>query len=76
MKQVTFGYGILCDPLEEQANQQGFTLGKIAYRLDIVRESINHLRIHDLLTYSEMEKIHQRLHKLVIESLQPMEDEK
>ena len=38
--QIEFRYGALCDALEKQANDQGFTLDKDAEKLEKQREAI------------------------------------
>lgn len=68
-KTVGFGYGALCKPLEEQANEQGYTLGNKAERFENIREAIHTLTFGDILTDSQIDKSFQKLNKQVIKNL-------
>jgi hypothetical protein len=63
---VGFGYGVLCDTLEAQANEQGFTLGKHADVLEGCRQAAITLRFGVDLPDSMYNKILQRIQKRVV----------
>lgn len=71
---VTFGYGAPCEPLEVQANSQGYTLGKEAEKLEKLREARLQLVFGDILTESQMEQTAKKLHKQVIKALKPLKE--
>ena len=73
MATVGFDYGALSDKLEKQANDQGYTLGdkqevleKLAFGL-----AINH--IHGTLTDSTYRRALEKLHKMTMAALKPLE---
>jgi len=63
---VSFGYGCLCDTLEKQANEQGFTLGKHAEELERYRQAAITLRFGVDLPDSMYDKILKRIQKNVV----------
>lgn len=70
---IGFDYGALSDKLEKQANDQGYTLGdkqelfeKLAFGL-----IINH--IHGTLTDSAYQRALEKLHKMVMAAIKPLE---
>lgn len=67
---VKMGYGALAPSLEEQANEQGFTLGDKAKFLEDLRKAKTMLMFH-VLTESQTKSITQKLHKLVMRELKP-----
>lgn len=69
MTQVVFHYGALSDSLEEQANAQGFTLGKDAERLQKLNDSMIMCWIHGLCTDSQKDSMMAKLQKQVIKHL-------
>lgn len=69
METVEFRYGILCDPLEQQAKEQGYTLGEEAPILEKERGALNLLRIRGILTDSMADKCYQKFNKQVIGEL-------
>ena len=71
-KSVSFMYGMLGEPLEEQANKQGFTLGKDAEFLEKLRVSTNMCGFH-LATESQAKQMFAKLHKKVIKVLKIIE---
>ena len=73
--QIEFRYGALCDALEKQANDQGFTLDKDAEKLEKQREAILTLTFGSILTDSQINKAYQKLHKQTVKSLKPLEVE-
>ena len=71
-RMVEFHHGALCDPYEKQANEQGFTLGKEAERLQNDGFYLAYAYMHDLLTDSMYGKALQRLQKKLIKALKPL----
>lgn len=69
--EVGFGYGCLSAPLEEQANSQGFTLGKNKEYLQECVNALNTLRF-DFLNDSQKQSITKKIHTKVIKSLKPL----
>lgn len=69
--EVGFSYGLFGKPLKEQAAEQGLTL-KDDELLEKLRESINWLRMHDILTNSQSDAAYKKLHKKVLKSLKPI----
>lgn len=69
---VSFGYGALVPTLEEQANKQGFTLGDKAEFVEELRKARTMLMFH-VLTDSQTRAITQKIHKLVMKNLKPLE---
>ena len=65
----------MCDDLEKQANEQGFTLGEKAELMEKFRNAINLLGIHSVLSETETNKAFQRLQKKVVKSLKRIEEE-
>jgi len=68
-QRLGFGYGVLCDTLEKQANEQGFTLGKYAEELEKCRQAATTLRFGVDLPDSMYDKILQRIHKRVVKHI-------
>jgi hypothetical protein len=66
---VSFDYGVLCDALEVQARQQGFTLGKNADELESCRQAAIALRFGVNLPDSIYDKILQRIQKRVVKAI-------
>ena len=67
-KNLEMHYGALFK-IEEQLNEQGFTLGENEETLEKAHFSINYLFIHRLLTDSEKNRCLDRLHKKVLKAL-------
>ena len=72
---INLNYGALSDPLEEQANKQGFTLGEKAELFEKMAYGLVLNMIHGTLTHSQYEKAIQRLHNKVIKEVKPIESE-
>lgn len=72
MKYIEFRYGVLCDDLEKQANEKGYTL-KNADLCEMLRKSINVLKVHRISTDIQTDMMFRRLHKRVVDSLEPLE---
>ena len=73
--QINLNYGALSDPLGEQANKQGFTLGEKAKIFEKMAYGLVLNMIHGTLTYSQYEKAIQRLHNKVIKEVKLIESE-
>ena len=64
-----FYYGALADPIEMQANAQGYTLGEHVSKLEKLREAVVRLQVGGLLTETDAKRIKQKLHKRVMKNL-------
>ena len=73
--QINFNYGALSDPLEEQANKQGFTLGEKAELFEKMAYGLVLNMIHGTLTHSQYEKAIQKLHNKVIKEVKVINKE-
>lgn len=73
MKEIGFSYGIMCEDLETQANQQGYTLGKNIKLAEELRKSCNMLCAHGILNNSQADRCFPKLHKKIIKMLEPLE---
>ena len=71
--QINFIYGALSDPLEEQANKQGVTLGDKAELFEKMAYGLVLNMIHSTLTDSQYEKALQKLHNQVIKEVKPID---
>ena len=71
--QINFNYGALSDPLEEQANKQGATLGDKAELFEKMAYGLVLNMIHGTLTHSQYEKAIQKLHCKVIKEVKPID---
>lgn len=71
---VSCEYGVLGDTLEEQARQQGYTLGDKADIYERVRKAINMCMFH-VATDSQVQAMFGKLHKKVMKSIKPLEVE-
>lgn len=67
-KQARFSYAVLSDLLEEQANEQGYTLGDKVEKLEEIRKAINMCMLH-VATESQVKAMRTKLNDLVIKSL-------
>lgn len=74
-KEVTFHYGALCDSLEDQANAQGFTLGKDAERLESIKDAMLLCWIHGLVIDSQKDGMMKKMQAMVVKALKPLEKE-
>lgn len=70
---IRFGYGIICDPLEIQANNQGYTLGDKVEMFEKIRDSINMCKFH-VATESQVNAMFKKLHNKVVKELKPLEN--
>lgn len=69
---ITFGYSVFEKTLEEQANQQGFTLGKQAEQFEKIRKSINMCGFH-VATGSQVDSMFKKLQKKVVKELKEID---
>ena len=69
--EVGFYYGVMYEPLEEQANKQGYTLGEEVETLEKIRKAINMCMFH-VATESQTSSMTQKLHNKVIKALKPI----
>lgn len=67
--QITFNYGILAKPLEEQANAHGFTFSKRADVWQKAVDSVHRLYVHEVITDSQEKQILSKLHKKIMKDL-------
>ena len=70
-KEIEIGYGALCEPIEEQLNKQGFTLGKEGEFIEKLHDAYLMLVFH-LLTDSQQDSILKKLHKKVMSKIKPI----
>ena len=74
MSDITFVHGCLSREYEAQANKQGYTLGKKAKEVEEMRDAINVLFMHDILTEAQRWNAFRRLQKkIIIPNLKKME---
>lgn len=69
-KLIKFGYGVLEDNLEKQANSQGYTLGERAEEFEKSKTEILDLWISGILTDSQSDKAIEKLHKQILKSIE------
>lgn len=72
-KEISFIHGALCDSYEEQANDQGYTLGNKAEMFDKIAFSYNMLRIHGYFTEKQEESVCKKIQKKLVAYLIPLE---
>lgn len=69
---VSFNYEDICDSYEEQANEQGFTLGEDRELLEKLGSSIVFCRVLGLLTDSQYSSALKKLQKRLTKALKPL----
>lgn len=69
--QVGFSYGLLCDELEKQANEQGFTFGDDIEFVENLRKAYN-MGCFYFLTDKQKDIAIKKVHKEVVERLKPL----
>ena len=74
-KEVIFHYGAASEPLERQANEQGFTLGDKRKLLEDLNRCMLMCWIHGLCTDSQHTAMMNKLHKKIMKALKPIETE-
>lgn len=73
MAQVGINYGAISAPIEEQLNEQGFTLGKQAEIVEKMAYGLVLNHVHGILTDSAYDRALQRLHKRIISQINLMD---
>ena len=73
MAQISINYGVISAPIEEQLNEQGFTLGKHAEIVEKMACGLILNHVHGILTDSVYDRALQRLHKHIISQIKPMD---
>ena len=73
--EVGFHYGVLCDPLEKQANDQGFTLGDDKEYLEDLERCMLMCWLHGLITDSQKYAMMKKMQKKVVKALKPLKQE-
>lgn len=71
--EVGFEYGALCDNLEKQANEQGFTFGDKKDFVEDLRHSYN-MGVFHFLTNGQADSALKKVHKKVVSLLKPLKD--
>lgn len=72
-KVIEFRHGFLSPSYEEQANEQGYTLGDQAEKYQKLGKYVLELRIFGIITDGETDKALQRLQKKFVKELKPLE---
>lgn len=70
---IGFDYGALSDKLEKQANDQGYTLGDKQELLEKLAFGLIINNIHGTLTDSAYQRALEKLHKMVMATIKPLE---
>jgi len=74
MNEVIFAHGVFSPKYEQQAKEQGYTLGDKDKEVEKLRDAINILFMHDVLTDSQRWSAFRRLQsKVIVPNLQKME---
>ena len=68
--EIGFNYGVLCDSLGKQANEQGYEL-QDSDKFEKIRKAINMCGFH-VATESQVSAMIKKLHKQVMENLLPL----
>ena len=71
-RMVEFRHGALSDPYEQQANAQGFTLGKEKKRLEQLGFSLVYCWIQGVLTDSQYDMALKKLQKQLVKAIKPL----
>lgn len=74
-KTVGFRHGALAPRYEEQANEQGFTLGEQAELFDDIAHAYNTLRLEGYLTDKQEDAICKKIQKNLVKNLTPLPKE-
>lgn len=72
MGKVVFNYSVLDDPLETQARDQGFSLGRQSGHLEDLRRALNMVELH-LANESQATDMRVKLNRKVISALGPLD---
>jgi hypothetical protein len=60
-------FGITAEPLEDQLNKQGYTLGENPERIDNLMKSIYALRMNAIVTDKEFDRMLGKFYKMIIQ---------
>lgn len=71
MEEVGIHYGSLAEPIEDQLNKQGFTLGDKLEFIEKLQNSLTMCMFH-LLTDSQYNTCLKKLHKKVLDNVKPI----
>lgn len=71
--EVKFAFGAMSPALEEQANRQGYTLGKEAEKLEKLKKARAMLFLHGIIGEGIAEQTARKINHKVIGSLMPLE---
>lgn len=71
-KEIGFHFGALSETLEEQANEQGFTLDDYAEFCENVKMGLVAAHIHGFITDGEYNKILPRFMKYIVKNIKPL----
>ena len=72
--EIGFYHEALCDSYEQQANEQGFTLGDKADLFDKIGYAYNLLRIQGYLTDSQADIVCKKIQKNLVKSIKRMRE--
>lgn len=70
--EIKIHYGALANPIEEQLNEQGFTLGKELEFIEKLQYSLTYCRFH-LLTDAQYQSCLKKFHKKVMDKIKLIE---
>lgn len=68
---VGLHYGALADPIEQQLNNQGFTLGDAKESIEKLQHALTTCMFH-LLTDAQYQTCLKKFHKKVMKSVKPL----
>lgn len=72
--EIGFSYGVLCDGLEEQANEKGFTFGDDIEFVESLRKAYN-MGCFYFLADKQKEMAIKKVHKEVVRRLKPLKND-
>lgn len=68
LNSITIHFGAVAKPFEEQLNDQGFTLGDQAERIEEIYKSILRIYFFQLLTPTDFDKVLKKFNKKIVEA--------
>lgn len=74
--EVMFNLGAIAPTLEEQANRQGYTLGKEADKLEKLKKAKSMLHLHGIINDTLADLISKKINIKVAGALVPQEEAK
>lgn len=72
---IELRYGALFNSIEEQLNEQGFTLGKDSEKIEEIRHSIFVLMFNHIATSAQCDSMFKKLHNTVMAKIKPLRGE-